>query len=287
MRRIHILHRTYYNFAAFVRLNPHRLMMRPREGRDVHIEAEKLEITPAATLRWLRDECDNYVAVASFDAPARQLVISSEVVVRHEDANPFEFLVDETAVHYPFHFDAETQVALQPLIAQPEESGDRDALLKWIHGFWKPGESIETYGLLWRLCSAIPKAFQYQRREEPGVQRVAETLSRGSGTCRDFARLLMEAARVLGLPARFVSGYLCAPNAVWDFGATHAWVEIYLPGAGWLGFDPTLGELANGKHVAVAIGRVADAVPPIRGSFYGPSSSHMSVGVWVTELAER
>jgi transglutaminase-like putative cysteine protease len=285
MRRLHILHRTYYNFAEPVLLNAHRLMLRPREGHDVQIESAKLDITPTAQFRWTRDEYDNSLAIAVFDERAQQLAIVSEVVIRHEDPSPLAFVVDAAAVHYPFTLEAATRVALQPFLTPPEDQVDADALRHWLGGFWKAGERIETYGLLWRLCTGINRTFKYQIREEPGVQGAADTVTRNSGSCRDFARLFMEAARVLGLPARFVSGYLHAPNSGWDLGATHAWTEIYLPGAGWKGFDPTIGELASSKHIAVAIGRVADAVPPIAGSFVGPPGGTMSVGVWVTELA--
>jgi transglutaminase-like putative cysteine protease len=120
--------------------------------------------------------------------------------------------------------------------------------------------------------------------EEPGVQSASETLSRRSGSCRDFARLFIDAARLLGVPARFVSGNLYAPQSAAGFGATHAWSEVYLPGADWKGFDPTIGELATDKHIGVAIGRVADAVPPISGTFFGPMGASMSVGFWVREL---
>ena len=116
------------------------------------------------------------------------------------------------------------------------------------------------------------------------MQSAADTLSRGSGSCRDFANLFIEAARHLGLSARFVSGYLHTPPSAIDFGATHAWAEVYLPGAGWKGFDPTVGAIAGTTHIAVAVARLPESVPPVAGSFVGPPGANLNVGVWVTEL---
>jgi hypothetical protein len=250
----------------------------------VQNDSAQLEILPSAALRWGRDEYDNSFAIATFDDSAQELTISSEVVIRHDGANPLDFLVEDHALHYPFRLERQTELALAPFLDLSEMTADRETLRSWLQGFWSPAERIETYVLLWRVCTGINRALRYERREEPGVQSASETLSRGSGSCRDFARLFMDAARMLGMPARFVSGYLHAPQSAADFGATHAWSEVYLPGAGWKGFDPTLGELASSKHIGVAIGRAADAVPPISGTFLGPVGASMSVGVSVTEL---
>ena len=150
--------------------------------------------------------------------------------------------------------------------------------------FWQPGEPIQTYVLLQRLGVYIQQTLAYQLREEPGVQSVAETLSRGTGSCRDSAFLFMETARHLGLAARFVSGYLHAAPSTANFGATHAWAEVFLPGAGWKGFDPTIGEVVGTDHIAVAVARLPESVPPVAGSFIGPPGASFDVGVWVTEL---
>jgi transglutaminase-like putative cysteine protease len=286
MRRLHILHRTHYSFVGPVRLGPHRLMLRPREGHDVRIESATLELVPTAVLRWSRDEYDNSFVTATFDNFAQQLTISSEVVIRHDDASPLDFLVEDYAVNYPFRLARHTELALSPFLDWHESPTDSEALRSWLSGLWNADEPIQTYALLWRICTEINRSLSYYRREEPGVQSASETLSRRSGSCRDFAHLFMCAARYLRVPARFVSGYLYAPQSAADFGATHAWSEVYLPGAGWRGFDPTIGELASSKHIRVAIGRVADAVPPVSGTFFGPIGASMSVGVWVSELPQ-
>ncbi|MGD9843142.1 MAG: transglutaminase N-terminal domain-containing protein [Steroidobacteraceae bacterium] len=283
MRRLKIIHRTYYNFSGTVQLEPHRLLLHPREGHQLRVESSSLEISPTATLRWLRDAYDNSVAIASFDTPATQLAILSEVIVQHYDTAPLDFMVADYAVNYPFEYAADASPILQPYLLE-QAADDRNELRAWVEKFWQPGEAVQTYVLLQRLCVGINETLTYQMREEPGVQTAAETLALNSGSCRDFANLFMEAVRYLGLAARFVSGYLYAPNSGYDFGATHAWAEVYLPGAGWKGFDPTIGEMASHKHIPVAMARLPQSVPPVSGSFFGPPGASLHVGVWVTEL---
>ena len=283
MRRLKILHRTYYNFRGSVHLQPHRLLLRPREGPGLHIEALNLEIAPAAHIRWHRDAYDNAVATATFAAPTAQLAIVSECIVQQFDETPLDFLVEDFAVNYPFAYDDASVEVLQPYLCPPP-ADDQAALTPWLRQYWNPGEPVQTYGLLARLCAGIHRSLTYQIREQPGVQSASHTLSRGVGSCRDFANLLMEAARSLGLAARFVSGYLNAPFEDGSSGSTHAWAEIYLPGAGWKGFDPTTGELAGSRHIAVAVARLPEAVSPVTGAFFGPVGSDLTVGVWVSEL---
>lgn len=284
MRRFKILHRTYYNFTTAVRLEPHTLRLRPREGHELHIESAKLEITPPATLRWNRDVEDNSVAIASFDSLARQLMIESEVVIQQYNEAPLDFLVADYAIDYPFTYRPEDSVVLSPYLSGVERAASA-LLVKWVANVWPAGERIQTYALLQRLCVHINRSLSYRVREEPGVQTAADTLARGSGSCRDFANLFMEAARHLGLASRFVSGYLHAQPSAVNYGATHAWAEVFLPGAGWKGFDPTIGKIVGTDHIAVAVARLPESVPPISGSFVGPPGASMDVGVWVTGLA--
>ena len=283
MQRYKILHRTYYTFSADVRLEEHTLRLRPRESHELRIESSSLEITPAATLRWQRDVEDNSVAIASFTAFASQLLIESEVVIQQYNENPLDFFVADYATHYPFTYTPEDRVVLSPYMLSAERTSS-GMLSDWVANIWRMGEPIQTYVLLQRLCTRIHQTLSYQLREEPGVQTAADTLSRGTGSCRDFANLFMEAARHLGLAARFVSGYLQVPPSTVSYGATHAWAEVYLPGVGWKGFDPTIGEIAGANHIAVAVARLPESVPPVGGSFVGPPGASLSVGVWVTEL---
>ena len=283
MQRYKILHRTYYNFSAVVQLEPHVLRLRPREGHELHIESETLEITPPATLRWHRDVEDNSVAIATFDTPARQLVIESEIIIQQFNESPLDFLVADYAIDYPFAYSPEDRVVLSPYMNGAEHTAS-DPLAVWIANLWKPGEPMQTYALLRRLSVHIQKTLTYQVREEPGVQSPVDTLSRGTGSCRDFANFFMEAARHLGLASRFVSGYLHAEPSAVNYGSTHAWAEVFLPGAGWKGFDPTIGEIVGTDHIAVAVARLPESVPPVAGSFVGPPEASLDVGVWVTEL---
>ncbi len=283
MRRLAILHRTYYNFSGTVQLGPHRLLLRPREGHAVRLESSRLETTPPSSIRWLRDAYDNSVAIATFAEAANQLQIVSELIVQHYDERPLDFLVSDYAVNYPFLYEPGTTAVLQPYLLAPAQY-DQTALQSWVASFWRAGEPIQTYGLLERLCSGIKRTFSYQVREQPGVQSAAETLARGAGSCRDFSTLFMEAARSLGLAARFVSGYLHDPAADGRSGASHAWAEVYLPGAGWKGFDPTTGEVVGSNHIAVAVARLPDEVSPVTGSYFGPIGADLQVGVWVSGL---
>ena len=284
MQRYKILHRTCYNFSAAVRLDPHTLLIRPREGHELRIESSILEITPPATLRWHRDVEDNSVAIATFDSLTSQLLIESEVIIQQYNRAPLDFLVADYAMNYPFSYTPEDRVVLAPYMnLAMRNSGD--TLDQWLANSWRLDDQIQTYALLQRISTQICNGLSYLRREEPGVQTATETLSYGTGSCRDFANLFVEAARRLGLAARFVSGYHHAPPSTVDFGATHAWAEVYLPGAGWKGFDPTLDEVAGTNHIAVAVAKLPESVPPIAGSFFGAATASLDVGVWVTELS--
>jgi len=239
---------------------------------------------------------DNSVAIATFDTPASQLMIKSEVIIQQYNQVPLDFLVADYAVGFPFAYIPEDIAVLSPymntngdkvlhsLYIDTTDHNSNDLLAEWVTGIWQPDEQIQTYALLQRLSTHIHTTLLYQVREEPGVQTATETLFRGSGSCRDFAFLFMEAARRLGLAARFVSGYLHAPPSTANYGATHAWPEVYLPGAGWKGFDPTSGEIVGNNHIAVAVARLPESIPPIAGSFVGPPGASLDVGVWITEL---
>lgn len=283
MQRYKILHRTYYNFSSTVTLGPHFLRLRPREDYELRIESFSLNITPNAALLWHRDAEGNSVATATFEQTTQQLIFESELIIQQYNEAPLNFMVADYAVHYPFNYTQDDQVLLSPHMQLPDQDTQQQIKL-WTQQLWQADEKIQTYTALQRIASHIYKSFTYKLREEPGVQTAKETLACNTGSCRDFAQLFMDAAKCMGLAARFVTGYLHAPGLD-AAGATHAWAEVYLPGAGWKGFDPTIGEMAGTDHIPVAVARLSKSVPPIAGSFIGEPESTLDVGVWVSKLA--
>lgn len=288
MRHLQIKHLTTYQYTDSVTLLPHKLLLRPREGHDIRIESAELIISPAYQLQWQRDVYDNAVVWATFLKPNIQLSIDSRVLIQHYDDQPLDFIVAEYAVLYPFQYDVAERIDLEPYLSAIFDQ-DRPMLSSWLRQFWYPGQVVETYLLLEWINKAIATGFNYQQREEPGVQSPATTLTRKSGSCRDFATLFIDACRSLGLAARFVSGYLYSPSLPQGQGSTHAWSEIYLPGVGWKGFDSTTGQVVGNQHIAVAVSRHPESVPPISGSFIAPPTTYlqspvMSVLVEVNQI---
>jgi transglutaminase-like putative cysteine protease len=285
MRRLDISHVTEYWFSSPVSLQPHRLLLRPRENHNVRIESLVLEICPSHTLQWKRDVLDNSVALVLFPEPSDRLRVASSVVIQHYEDNPFDFLLDDYAVIHPFGYAEEDGIELASFL-QPVYPSDREVVQRWLDGLGLPAP-VQTFTLLDRMNREIADRFAYRMREEPGVQPPGQTLSQNSGSCRDFAALFMEACRQLGLASRFVSGYLFTFDTDAGNASTHAWAEVYLPGAGWKGFDPTSGEVTGNRHIAVAVARRAEAVPPVAGSYLGPPGQRplLSVSVRVGALA--
>jgi transglutaminase-like putative cysteine protease len=282
MKRYKIIHRTYYNYSSEVILGTHKLLLRPREDYALKVESFVLKTTPEAKTFWHRDVEGNSVAIVNFNQATRQLFIQSEVVVEQRNEAPLDFIVEDYAVSYPFSYRENDRFSLAPYMLLPD-SQSREILNGWIFGSYKIGEQIQTYALLQRLAKRIYSTLAYKAREEAGVQSATQTLALGSGSCRDFALLFMEATKCLGLASRFVSGYLYAPLMLNEVGSTHAWAEVYIPGGGWIGFDPTIGDIVGSDHIPVAVARLAEAVPPISGSFAGEADSSLDVGVWVRE----
>lgn len=284
MQRINLFHETVYDFESEVTLGAHKLLIRPREGYDIRIESSLLNISPRATVKWHRDESDNSVAIATFSTPTQQLRIVSEIILQHYDESPLDFLVDDHAVMYPFAYENAVHLTLSPYLqdAHPQIKGNEENKLfeSWMTQF-NQTNSIETYALLNQISQEIASALQYRIREEPGVQSPQETLQKASGSCRDYAWLFMCTARRLGMAARFVSGYLHTPANELDYGATHAWAEVYLPGAGWKGFDPTTRQVTGCHHIPTAVSIMPESVPPVSGHFTGPKNEQATMSVRV------
>ncbi|MBS3955186.1 MAG: transglutaminase family protein [Methylomicrobium sp.] len=286
MRRLQINHLTTYEYAETVTLLPHRLLLRPREGHEIRIESSELIISPEHQLQWQRDVYDNAVAEAIFTQPNNRLSIESRLTLQHYDSHPLNFLVADYAVRFPFQYDPAELIDLGPYLATIFIQ-DKPRLSQWLQQFWVPGQVVETYLLLEWINKAIATGFTYQQREEPGVQSPATSLTHCAGSCRDFATLFIEACHYLGLAARFVSGYQYSPGLMKGQGATHAWSEVYLPGAGWKGFDSTTGEVVGNNHIALAVSRHPELVPPVSGSFIAATEQMpiMRVMVEVTDIS--
>jgi len=282
MKRIRITHLTEYFYRESVQFGVHRALMRPREGYDLHIVAGRLLITPNSTVRWLRDLNGNSVAVITFNEPSHHLRIFSEVDVDLFDDELIECHVDAEAKSFPFEYPASEQLGLVPF-RLPSYPLDELLLKQWLLHLYQPGQLVDTLGLLRDLNTRIYEAFQYLHRDDPGVQSPAETISKGSGSCRDYAVLMMEAARHWGMAAQFVTGYIQMADG--QHGATHAWTEIYLPGVGWQGFDPTNNKLAGDEHISVAVAPHPAQASPLSGSWTGPSGAFQSLQVSVQVVA--
>jgi len=283
MKRYKIVHQTYYNFPEPVRLQPHTMRLRPREGHELRIESSTLEISPDASLRWQRDVEGNSVATATFNGHTQHLTFDSEVIIQQYNQLPYDFLVADYALNFPIHYNNEDRIVLSPYL-QKSVKDESVTLMKWVDELWKPGQQVQTFELLLRLNQLIFQTIKYSMREEAGVQSAEHTLTCGSGSCRDSANLFMVAARQLGFAARFVSGYIYSDSPIAQSGSTHAWAEVFIPGAGWKGFDATTGNIVGADHIPVAVSRSPESVPPVAGSFIGPPGASMKVNVWVTEL---
>ncbi|MGE3821750.1 MAG: transglutaminase N-terminal domain-containing protein [Isosphaeraceae bacterium] len=283
MKRVRITHTTEYHYHSPVTFGPHKALVRPREGHDVHIARSRLEIEPQANVIWHRDVYGNSIAVLTFQGPSRRLRLFSEVDVDLYEGIPVEVVIDPVAQSYPFQYDPDEQVDVFPY-RLPSHPHDGSALREWLLPLYSPGQYVNTSRLLDQLNTRIHKSFQYVRREEPGVQLPHETLERGTGSCRDYAVLMMEAARHWGFAARFVTGYIQMERD--QHGSTHAWTEIYIPGAGWRGFDPTNDKHAGSEHVSVGVARDHEKASPLSGSWRGPADAfdRMDVSVQVVEL---
>ena len=278
MKRIRITHKTEYFYNEAVTFGPHKALIRPREGFDLHIVNSRLEIEPAATVNWHRDIYGNSIAVLNFQEPGQKLKVLSELDVDLYEEVPIDWMIEGNAQSYPFQYEASEQVELVPY-KLPSYPHDGPAIQEWLRELYVPGQPIATAELLDKLNTRIFETFKYARREEAGVQMPCKTLELGSGSCRDFAVFMMEAARHWGFATRFVTGYI--QMGADQHGATHAWTEIYLPGAGWRGYDPTNNKPVGSEHVSVAVAREHDKASPLSGSWTGDSNAFNRMGVLV------
>ncbi len=284
MRLLTVRHVTVYRYSTPVRLGEHRMMFRPRESHDLRLLRARLEIVPRpADLRWLHDVFDNSVAIATFGEPTLELRFESSLMLEQMETASPDYALEIEAQTYPFSYsDDDAPCLVRALIRHYPGDG----VSRWATRFLSRSGSTDTMTMLKAMTSVIKDEFAYVRRSEKGVQPPEDTLRRRSGSCRDFALFMMEAVRSLGLAARFVSGYIYGPEAdraasVGE-GATHAWMQVYLPGAGWVDFDPTNSVVGNRNLIRVAVAWDHGHALPLWGTFIGAASSFLGMDVAVT-----
>jgi transglutaminase-like putative cysteine protease len=246
-------------------------MLRPRESRTLRQHAHEVEISPAAKVCWAHDVAGNTVATATFTELADTLAIDSFATLTLDADQWPIFDIAASAVSYPFLLsdDEMTDLGALRLQAYLDSSGQ---LQSWAQGF-VGGPRTDTLSLLKDVSAGVSAQIAYEEREDEAAWTPADTLKRGSGSCRDFAVLFADAVRSLGFGARIVSGYLYDPGGgaigATDHGSTHAWVEVYVPGAGWIMFDPTNRSVGGFNLIPVAVARHIRQTMPVSGSFEG------------------
>jgi transglutaminase-like putative cysteine protease len=283
-----VRHVTIYRYSEPVRFGEHRMMFRPRESHDLRLVSTKLDILPRPSgLRWLHDVFDNSVAIATFVEAASELRFDSTITLEHKETALPDYALESEAFTYPFRYSDDERPDLIRALARQYPSDDLSA---WVARFLTSSGSTTTMTLLHSMTRGIKEEFEYLRRSEKGVQSPGETLKRKSGSCRDFAVLMMEAVRSLGIAARFVSGYIFAPEGhhapVAGGGSTHAWMQAYLPGAGWVDFDPTNSIVGNRNLIRVAVAWDQRNALPLWGTFIGPAAAFRGMDVTVNVVEE-
>jgi transglutaminase-like putative cysteine protease len=261
------------------------MMFRPRESHDLRLIRTHLAITPRpAHLRWLHDPFDNSVAVATFEGITRELRFDSAVTLEHFENSMPEYPLEEYARTYPFRYSDEDFPNLERALAPHYRA---ESIAQWTLQFLDPAETSDTMKILRAMTHGIRQQFTYTRRIEKGVQSPEKTLTSQQGSCRDFAVLMIEATRSLGIAARFVSGYVFAPSGsgIDGGGATHAWMQAYLPGAGWIDFDPTNSIIGNRNLIRVAVAWAPEQVLPLWGTYDGPAGAFEGMDVTVSVVA--
>jgi transglutaminase-like putative cysteine protease len=286
MTILSVQHITSYRYRRPVIFGEHRMMFRPRDSYDQRLISSSIRINPEpVSLRWIHDVFGNCVAIADFDTRADELEFESKIILDHSPFNAPDFRLEEAARDYPFRYPADEMPDLLKLI-EPLYPDPTGAVQRWAQRFVKQGRPTLTGELLMTLTFAIKEGFTYIRRTEKGTQLPQTTLSTGRGSCRDFAVLMMEAVRSLGFAARFVSGYIHSPAGD-EYGhvgggSTHAWCQVYLPGSGWVEFDPTNGIIGNRDLIRIAVARDPHQAIPLSGTWYGSGSDFLGMDVEVS-----
>ena len=270
-----IVHTTHYRYHQPVLLGEHRVMFRPRGSHDLRVLATDMKVTPEPPdIRLIQDVYSNSVALVQPRSPAAELKVECSFSVEHTGTRALDLPLNPNASQYPFAYGDDDRIALQHYLAPyyDDPTGELDA---WARQFVRIDGPTGTRELLVEMTQFIRDSMLYLARFDEGVQTPYDTIRLKSGTCRDFATLMIEAVRRLGYAARFVSGYLYTP---WldngeaghvGAGATHAWLQVFLPGAGWIPFDPTNNLIGGTDLIRVGVARHASLASPVSGSWDG------------------
>jgi len=290
MIRLEVRHTTTYRYRNPVRLLEHRLMCRPRGSHELRLLETGMTITPPAQVSWLHDVFGNSIAKLNFEQEADTLVVETSFRAEHYPGDPQQLVLADYAATLPFEYPEDFAIDLAPLM-RPHHPDPEGHIAAWAQTF-VDAHGAETLAVLDAMVRHIKSEFSYQRRDAEGTWEPADTLANRTGSCRDYALLMMEAVRHLGLAARFVSGYLYDENAATEAGVllgggeTHAWLDVYLPGEGWVAYDPTNALVAGRNLIPVAISRAPEQASPLSGSFDGGVDDFlgMQVNVTITHL---
>jgi transglutaminase-like putative cysteine protease len=279
-----ITHRTAYRYTEPVRFGEHRVLFRPRESHDLRVLATDMRVSPAAEIRLIQDTQSNSVALVQPLHAAAELEIVCTFTIEHAYTNNLELPVAPSAVFFPFAYSGDERIDLEPYL-RPHHDDPEDKLGAWARQFIRTDGPTATRDMLVRMNQHIRDTLRYQERHEEGTQTPLTTLALGTGTCRDFALLMMEAMRRLGVAARFVSGYLYAPSfdgsgqTMTGAGTTHGWLQAYLPGAGWVPFDPTNNLLGGTQLIRVGVARHPAQAAPVAGTWFGKAEAYLGMAV--------
>lgn len=266
MTRLTITHETRYSYERPVAFGPQRLLLRPRDSHAVRVVEASLSVSPGGQTRWVFDAFGNCVCLFTPEGLSDHLTIVSRLVIDRYPAPLADLQPDNPHTAMPIVYPVEDRVALSPFITPALEDPD-GAVFRWAAGRLASNHEPALDFLL-RLNRAIHDGFEYRPRDEEGVQAPAETLRLRSGTCRDFAWLMVESLRWLGYAALFVTGYVNS-GGMRGAGATHAWCEVFLPGLGWTEFDPTNGIAESADLIRVAVSRRPQEAAPVSGLIIG------------------
>lgn len=257
------------------------MMFRPRDSYDQRLIEAVLEVSPEpAGVTWVHDVFGNCVTKVEFNTPSTNLRFETNILLDHTPQLAPQFLIEPAAKTWPLNYDAEILPDLAPYLEVQHPSPE---LENWARRFTRSGLETETGHLLMTMTMGIKESFHYSRRTDPGTQPPEVTLAHRKGTCRDFAWLMIEACRSLGFAARFVTGYIYVPlrdtRSVRGGGSTHAWVQVFLPGAGWIEFDPTNGIVGSRDLIRVGVARRPKQAMPLSGNFIGSRADYLGMTV--------